>query len=81
MKYPAKPIIGIAREGTSPENRLETNPRVALLPSEVSQISQCGFKVIVEEAAGKRMHISDSDYAEAGALITMRQLFPCPFRM
>ena len=56
--------IGVPKEVNFGENR------VALVPNSVRAILGSGHKVIVESGAGEKSNFSDSDYVEAGAIIS-----------
>lgn len=56
-------IIGIPKEIKNNENR------VALPPSGVFDLTNCGHQVLVEKGAGQGSAISDEEYLEAGATI------------
>lgn len=58
--------IGIPKEdGTTNLER-----RVILLPREVSKLTEAGHEVFAEKGLGEGIHISDSEYKEAGAILT-----------
>jgi len=51
----------------------ETRPherRVALVPSQVSRLTDAGLEVAVESAAGRAAGFTDDDYRDAGAQVT-----------
>lgn len=51
----------------------ETRPherRVALVPSQVSRLTDAGLEVAVESAAGRAAGFTDDDYRDAGARVT-----------
>lgn len=56
---------GILRE---PDN----DRRVALLPAEMAWLAKTGAEILVEKGAGEGTFTNDSEYSEAGALITGR---------
>ncbi len=59
-------VIGIPREGRSPENpserSMETDARVSLVPSEVRQLTQRGLRVYVERGAGEGIGFTGDDF-------------------
>ncbi len=63
QQKPNKFYIGIPKEITLQENR------VALVPSSVKTLVAHGHRIVIEMGAGEKAHISDRDYAEAGAEI------------
>ena len=65
MKY-FKMNIGIAREISAGGKEVRT----ILLPREVKRIVEEGHTVVVESGLGRRLCIEDSEYKEAGAIIT-----------
>ncbi len=56
--------IGIPKEISPNENR------VPLVPESVNLLVENGHEVIIERGAGQQAHFSDSQYAEAGAVLT-----------
>lgn len=58
--------IGIAREIAAGGKEV----RAILLPREVKRLSEEGHHVLVEKGLAKRIYIKDSEYREAGAVIT-----------
>ncbi|WP_321337420.1 hypothetical protein [Breoghania sp.] len=68
-----KRVIGVAREGVSPENAKDADPRVVLAPDHVGEIVTHGFPVMVEAGAGARMGYCDAAYVEAGAHVCSKQ--------
>ena len=46
--------------------------RVALLPAEMAWLAKTGAEILVEKGAGEGTFTNDSEYSEAGALITGR---------
>lgn len=64
-------ILGIPKEILKGENR------VAAIPETVEKYIELGFKVIVEDSAGKNVHFTNEDYEKAGAKIVSyaREIF------
>lgn len=56
--------IGIPNDLSNNENR------IPLVPESVNLLVENGNEVFIERGAGKKAHFSDSQYAEAGAIIT-----------
>ena len=56
--------IGIPKEISNNESR------VPLVPESVNLLVESGHEIIIERGAGDRAHFTDSQYAEAGAIIT-----------
>lgn len=56
--------IGIPKELSNNERR------VPLVPESVNLLVENGHEVIIERGAGNRAHFPDSQYAEAGAILT-----------
>lgn len=56
--------IGIPNDLSNNENR------IPLVPESVNLLVENGNEVFIERGAGKQAHFSDSQYAEAGAIIT-----------
>lgn len=54
-------VVGVPKEIKPDEYR------VAMTPAGVISLKQKGHRVVVEKGAGEGTHISDADYAEAGA--------------
>jgi len=52
-----------------PRERAQDERRVAISPAGVQILTEHGIRVIVETAAGQFCNFSDTDYAEAGAII------------
>ncbi|MCF8382124.1 MAG: alanine dehydrogenase [Chlorobium sp.] len=52
-----------------PRERAQDERRVAISPAGVQILTEHGIRVIVETTAGQFCNFSDSDYAEAGAII------------
>jgi hypothetical protein len=57
-------VIGV------PKEIHENEKRVSLIPETVKQLTKLGFKVIVQKNAGIGANFLDSDYTNAGAIIT-----------
>lgn len=73
-------VIGIAREGRSPENPSEksfqTDLRVSLTPAEVKKLVEEGCEVYIEKGAGAGIGFTSEDYIRAGAQIqSERELY------
>jgi len=47
--------------------------RVAIVPSSLRKLSKIGFEVFVESGAGLSSHHLDSEYTDAGAIVTDRE--------
>ncbi len=52
-----------------PKEKVEGETRVALLPDDVSKLSEAGNTVIVESGAGIEAGFTDSDYEDVGATV------------
>lgn len=59
--------LGVPRETTAGERR------VALIPDIVARLTKKGIQVLVESGAGNTSFISDTVYAEAGAVLVSRE--------
>jgi alanine dehydrogenase len=62
-----------------PKENQKTEKRLALTPEAVDMLSEAGYEIIFEEGAGLGIRYSDTDYAEAGAVITRdpQTVFAC----
>ncbi|OAB78092.1 alanine dehydrogenase [Cochleicola gelatinilyticus] len=67
-------FIGIPKETYFQEKR------ICLTPDAVGAIVANGQKVLIEKGAGKEAGFSDTDYSEAGAMLTndTKKVFQCP---
>lgn len=52
-----------------PKEKVEGETRVALLPDDISKLTEAGNEVIVESGAGAEAGFADSDYEDAGATV------------
>ncbi|WWP01166.1 MAG: Re/Si-specific NAD(P)(+) transhydrogenase subunit alpha [Candidatus Dasytiphilus stammeri] len=53
-----------------PKERITRESRVAATPDTVKQLIRLGFVILVESGAGTSASFEDTDYSEAGALLT-----------
>src|SRR5690606_16930243 len=67
-------FIGIPKEISYQEKR------VCLTPDAINALTANGHKVMIESKAGEAANFTDSDYSEAGAIITSdtKKVFSCP---
>jgi len=64
--------IGIPRES------LPGEARVAATPKTVAQLSELGFKVLIEHNAGAEAAMADSEYTQAGAqIVSSEEVWSC----
>ena len=56
-----------------PAETAEGEKRVALVPEVVSRLVKKGLRIVVERGAGALSHLSDEEYAEAGAELGSRE--------
>ena len=52
-----------------PKEILPEEKRIAAIPDTVTKYVKMGFEVVVQSSAGKGIHLSDEDYARAGATV------------
>ena len=74
-----RPIVGIAREGRSPENPSEdlstTDLRVSVVPRDVKRLIEEGCTVLVETGAGEGIGFKPAHFEEAGSrVVDQRQV-------
>lgn len=61
-------VVSIAKESVSGERR------VIVLPQQVGQFVNCGYRVLVESGAGEGIGYSDRDYEQSGAVIASKDI-------
>ena len=74
LKQKGELTIGIPKESVYQERR------ICLTPDAVNAITAHGHKVLIESGAGDGASFADSDYADAGAIISRdtKKVFGCP---
>jgi len=60
--------IGLAKECESPENPGSLEKRAALIPENVRELVNHGYKVYFETGAGEGIEFTDEEYTDAGAI-------------